>query len=131
MLNTMVEQPIYLGAPENYSWNSFDNQPSIIASRFCDTAMFTDEDDDDETGLSKLLNLYNSTSTADLDIVHCHMSIVQQETVVIEKNVGGQYGNAVITLSTNQSSNIITGLSAAFSIGDTCTFRTMGGSGGE
>ena len=51
-------------------------------------------------------------------------------TVVIEKNVGGQYGNAVITLSTNQSSNIITGLSAAFSIGDTCTFRTMSGSGG-
>ena len=38
-------------------------------------------------------------------------------TVVIEKNVGGQYGNAVITLATNQSSNIINGLSAAFSIG--------------
>jgi hypothetical protein len=51
-------------------------------------------------------------------------------TVVIEKNVGGQYSNAIITLATNQSSNIVTGLNAAFSIGDTCTFRTLSGSGG-
>ena len=51
-------------------------------------------------------------------------------TVVIEQNVSGQYSNVVITLSPSQNSNIVTGLSCAFAIGDTCTFRTFGGTGG-
>ena len=50
--------------------------------------------------------------------------------IVIEKNMGGQYGNAAITLSTNQQSNLVTGLNCAFALGDTCTFRSYWGSGG-
>ena len=50
--------------------------------------------------------------------------------VVIEKNVGGQFANAAISLSTFQSSNLVSGLNCGFTLGDTCTFRTYSGSGG-
>ena len=56
--------------------------------------------------------------------------ITSNATVVIEKNVGGQHLNAVINLSLYQQSNLVTGLNVAFSLGDTCTFRTYAGSGG-
>lgn len=77
---------------------------------------------------------YQGISVPDCNLVSIAITSSQNPSsdayVVIEKNVGGQFANAAISLSTSQSSNLVSGLNCGFALGDTCTFRTYSGSGG-